>query len=213
MSGVVSNTQVPFIGDYVKIVASLINKYRPPLISNQETDSEIAKKMIEKSKITINPLQQKYSLFTGRQATSNMKKVNAQEAVLDFPVFSGEYLRSLTFGIYQLKQAKFYSMEHIDSDGGYEINVGKDSQNIIQAKIQSRHISSKSYYLWIQYECADGDDPVKYWYCQCKSGACLVGCCAHIASVLWFLGIQRHVSKELSSKIMPSNILDCETMV
>ena len=106
MSGVVSNTQVPFIGDYVKIVASLINKYRPPLISNQETDSEIAKQMIEKSKITINPLQQKYSLFTGRQATSNMKKVNAQDAVPDFPVLSEEYLRPLTFGIYQLKQAK-----------------------------------------------------------------------------------------------------------
>ncbi|GFW62796.1 uncharacterized protein TNCV_2625591 [Trichonephila clavipes] len=30
------------------------------------------------------------------------------------------------------------------------------------------------------------------WYCQCKVGARVVGCCAHVASVLWYSGHWRH---------------------
>ena len=29
------------------------------------------------------------------------------------------------------------------------------------------------------------------WYCTCKAGARVVGCCAHIASVVWYLGWKR----------------------
>ena len=32
----------------------------------------------------------------------------------------------------------------------------------------------------------DGFDPVKDCYCQCKTGARIVGCCMYIASVLWY---------------------------
>jgi len=39
----------------------------------------------------------------------------------------------------------------------------------------------------------DEFDPIKSWYCQCKTGAHTVGCCAHIASVLWHLGHYRHL--------------------
>ena len=37
----------------------------------------------------------------------------SEPALPGFPVLTEEYLRSLTFGIYQLKQAKSYSREHI----------------------------------------------------------------------------------------------------
>ncbi len=29
------------------------------------------------------------------------------------------------------------------------------------------------------------------WYCKCKCGARTVGCCAHICSVIWYLGYGR----------------------
>ena len=86
-----------------------------------------------------------------------MCKIDAAEALQDFPVLTQGYLRSLTVGVYQLKQALSYSSEH--GDGGYEIIVGKNNSDILQAKIQSRHVSSKSYYLWIQYDSADTEDP------------------------------------------------------
>ena len=30
------------------------------------------------------------------------------------------------------------------------------------------------------------------WFCQCKNGARTLGCCAHVASVLWFMGFARY---------------------
>ncbi|GFR21588.1 hypothetical protein TNCT_14081 [Trichonephila clavata] len=35
--------------------------------------------------------------------------------------------------------------------------------------------------------------------CQCKVGARVVNCCAHVASVLWYLGYWRHNHKKTSS--------------
>ncbi|GFW36955.1 uncharacterized protein TNCV_5018541 [Trichonephila clavipes] len=37
-----------------------------------------------------------------------------------------------------------------------------------------------------------GHNPNIEWYCHCKVGARVVGCCAHVASVLWYLGYWRH---------------------
>lgn len=34
---------------------------------------------------------------------------------------------------------------------------------------------------------------VTAWYCRCKTGARVVGVCAHIAAVLWYLGYARHI--------------------
>ena len=81
--------------------------------------------------------------------------MDESDALPGFPVLTEEYLRLLTFGIYQLKQAKSYWREHINEDWGYEIYVSQSSPDIIQGKIQSRHVSSKMYYLWIQYDRKD----------------------------------------------------------
>ena len=81
--------------------------------------------------------------------------------------------------------------------------------NIIQGKIQSIHVSSKSYYLWIQFDTEDENEPIKFWYCQCKSGARLVGSCAHVASLLRYIGIHRHNKTPLNPQIMPENVIDC----
>ena len=44
LDNVVPNTQVRFIGDYVRIVGSLINAFRPLLSTDTENDLEISKK-------------------------------------------------------------------------------------------------------------------------------------------------------------------------
>ena len=43
-------------------------------------------------------------------------------------------------------------------------------------------------------------DPVKDWFCQCKAGARVVGCCAHVSSVIWHLGLTRHFEQPLPSR-------------
>lgn len=51
LANVVTNNQVPLIGDYVRIVASLINAFRPPLYEKYPTDPTVAKRVLEKSKV------------------------------------------------------------------------------------------------------------------------------------------------------------------
>lgn len=52
------NSQIPYIGDYVRIVCSLCNKYRPPITSGTfDADIAVASKMTMLAKKT-NELQQ-----------------------------------------------------------------------------------------------------------------------------------------------------------
>ena len=160
--------------------------------------------MMQKSKITVSPLKELFINSSGKRNLSiKLQKMDASNAVPDFPILSESYLRSLTFGVYQVKETFSYACEHLDEDGGYDIFVGKTMPNIIQGKLQFRHVSSKSYYLWIQFHTEDEDDPIKFWYCQCKSGARLVGSCAHVASLLRYIGIHRHNKTPLNPQIMP----------
>ena len=90
-----------------------------------------------------------------KPTVSSWKKVDAEDAILNFPQLSEEDLRSLTMGIYQLKQSYSYSVEHCDEEGLYEIYVGKAMDDILCVRIQSRHTKSKKYLLRVQYQITD----------------------------------------------------------
>lgn len=112
------------------------------------------------------------------------------DSIPDFPQLTLHELTHLTIGSYQLKQAQSYAEEHTARDGMYQLFVHRQERNILRLQIQSRHTSSKVYNLWIEY--SQGINPIISWYCQCKVGARIVGCCAHVASVIWYLGYSRH---------------------
>ena len=109
--------------------------------------------------------------------------------LLDFPRLDENELRNITCGVYQLKQATSYIQEHLD--GNCKILVHKDDEKLIHIKPQNRHVSTKCYTLWIQYS----ESEITAWYCKCRAGARVVGVCAHIASILWYLGFARHNSE------------------
>ena len=46
LSNVLPNTQIPFAGNYVRIVCSLCNAFRPPLVTSLESDAVVAKRMM-----------------------------------------------------------------------------------------------------------------------------------------------------------------------
>lgn len=105
-----------------------------------------------------------------------MCTIDAAEALQDIPVLIEEYLRSLTFGVYQLS----YFSDHVSDDGGCELFGGKINPDNLHTKIQSWFVSSKSYYLWIRYDSADTGDPVLIgctvgWImCACRLNVTLV---------------------------------------
>ncbi|XP_062602094.1 uncharacterized protein LOC134263728 [Saccostrea cucullata] len=197
------NSQIPYIGDYVRIVSAICNKYRCPISTgNEESDLNMAAKMrylLSKS----NLLQQEVeSNGLDKKSHRWVKLDEATTDLDDFPGFTEDEVRELTLGVYQVKLAKHYSQEHTNLDGTYEIWIDKQLPGLLVAKLQSRHISSSKYKCWIRYS----DGAVTSWYCRCRSGARVVGACAHITSVIWYLAFARHehVSLQMSKNWLDS---------
>lgn len=118
--------------------------------------------------------------------------MDAPDAAQDFPVLSVSLLVVLTFGMYQFKQAASYTREHMvraSTPLTSIIDIYHDADNIIRVRIQSIHISSKKFFHWVQYYLSDGEDAITACYCQCKTAMHIIGCYAHVVSVLWFLVI------------------------
>ena len=94
----------------------------------------------------------------------------------------------------------------------YELMVGREAKDLLCVKIQSRHVSSRSYNVWIQYSSTnEGADAITGWYCTCPVGARLVGCCSHIAAVLWYLGIYLHSDKVCTPPQYPQ-VMDAKVL-
>lgn len=191
LDNVVCNSHIPSIGDYVRIVCSLINKYRPPLKSDDPNDLGNGFQMLMMAKKNENVLKNLCDTephYKYRANSKSWKRIDAHDAAVNFPTLSEEDVRQLTFGTYQIRQANSYIREHVDETGQYAIDVSQMESDLIHCRLQSRHSSSTLYNLWIKFtDCA-----VTSWYCQCKSGARTLGCCSHICSVIWYLGCYRH---------------------
>uniref|UniRef100_A0A2H1WRG1 SFRICE_032285 n=1 Tax=Spodoptera frugiperda TaxID=7108 RepID=A0A2H1WRG1_SPOFR len=129
--------------------------------------------------------------------------------VTDFPLLSYEDLILIACGTYQLKQARSYYGEHIRFDGSYTVEVCREahlsnlreelslSENtwLLRGKIQSRHVSRKIYYVYILINPNDnGREAILQYCCNCIVGRRTVGCCAHIMTIIWYLGWARYQS-------------------
>lgn len=213
LNNVVHNSQIPYIGDFVRIVCSMINKYRPPLKTCDNGDLSLGYKMLIKSRENANALKQLSTTATHafRANSKSWTRIDANDVVVDFPVLSEDEVRELTFGVYQVRQANPYVIEHTEN-GQYHVDVSEIESGLIHTRIQSTHRNSTLYNLWVKYT----TNSVCGWYCQCKSGACTVKCCAHICSVIWYLGYSRHqcncavsANKQFISNI--NDAYECQT--
>ena len=114
----------------------------------------------------------------------------------------------LAFGVYQLKQATKYSDEHL-GEGDYHTDLSCVEPDLLHARIQSRHTSKRLYNIWVEYS----RDRVIGWYCECKGGSRTVGCCAHISSVIWYLGFARHKNYKAKPDGYTSSLCDAAHLV
>jgi len=176
-------SQVPYIGDFVRIVCALCNKYLPPLSSpsQAEADERVAQQMLQLA-ARGNELQ----AYVQERGLERKLKVWKTVQDVQFPRLSEESLHDLTLGVYQLKLAPSYIQEHLS--GTYEIHVHVDDRSLLTVRLQSRHTSSRRYLMWIR--CTS--TTVDAWYCQCRAGARVVGMCSHVAAIIWFLAFARH---------------------
>ena len=203
---VVPNVLVPNIGDFVRIVCALINKFRPPIVHSGEYASLIAQKMLEKAK-----LPNQLLIYLERKCLLNKWSVftdHCQFELDDFPTLNITELREITLGVYQLKQAPNYSREHVSEEGDYTFAAVRDEPCLVRVKIQSRHTQATLHTVWVRYSSSDDSEKIGGWYCTCKVGTRVVGCCAHVASIIWYLGYGKDRMKPKTGMCSKSSLLD-----
>lgn len=120
---------------------------------------------------------------------------------VNFPHLSMAELVLFACGTYQIRQARSYIGEQFRFYGMYTIQVCTDEEidlsrlggirtRLIRAKIKSRHISRKTYYVYIVID--EEQVGLNGYCCNCIVGLRTVGCCSHVMSIVWYLGYARH---------------------
>lgn len=141
--------------------------------------------------------------------------MNANQ-LLDFPVLSEELLRDITTGIYQIKLAPGYVQDKMEREGDeeFQIEMLRDAYRLpepglLRVRVYSRFRNATKYQLWIGYAPDNIIEPIREFYCTCKSGSRTLGTCAHITSILWFLGYARHEERvSYPTHLLINNIQD-----
>ena len=105
-------------------------------------------------------------------------------------------LKTFFTGSFQLGQAVAYLTEIIDAESNIGISYITESPNIIKVDVQSRHVRSKIYKSFVEYEPNSiGYVGINQHYCECPNGNRTVGCCSHVAAVIYYLSHARYFSK------------------
>ncbi len=181
------------IGKLTRIVAACLNKYRPLLYdANSDHDKAIAQRMMD----LLHRQSQLEKLISGGQLSLRRKWITLMhmDNNFDFPQLDLDFLRDYTCGTYQIKQSASYAKAHLyEHDNEFELQISPDNDRLIRCRLHSRHSNVTRYFICIEFDKDDNDEPIKDHYCQCKDGKRMVGCCGHVATVLWYLGYARHI--------------------
>jgi hypothetical protein len=132
-------------------------------------------------------------------------------SIKNFPKLDFNTIKNnMTLGSYQLKQSLSYlnDLENIEVFEDKK-NVLDPDVTLIRTRVQSRHSNAKTYNTYVTYKPNnDSLDAIDSWFCTCKSGKRTVGCCSHVATMIYKLSLGKNqnsvkVAKSLAT-IFPS---------
>ena len=116
--------------------------------------------------------------------------------ILDFPEMTKRDLKTFFTGTYQLSQAVSYLAEMVDKDDKLKIEYVKDESNVLKIRVPSRHISRTTYRCFLRYKPNSvGISGLTHYFCECANGQRTVGCCSHIAAIVYYLSHARYLSR------------------
>ena len=199
--GVISNN---YLADnklrrFVRISCAFLNAFFPVIRTEKPGDRELAQFMIDRAELS-NVLQLKLTSTGLIRKRVCWVPVRSGE-IQDFPHLSPDELLEITVGIFQIKLAPSYlahlcAHQRIDDVEAGDLHLWfyRDDPTLLRFRMPSRFSSAHEHQVWVQYEpySTIGVLSINCWYCTCRSGARTVGCCAHVACVLWYLGFARH---------------------
>lgn len=211
------NKSVPNMMQNFKIAASLLNRFGVRLRDRDDSNEIVA---IIRDKINFeNNLALLIEELNMNRRFAVFQSITAdRDNLFMFPRLNYSDLILFALGTYQIRQARSYYGEHIRFHGSYRIEICRDTQDfsqynlrgssditLIRGKIKSRHISRNQYYVYILIENnVSGRDGIVEYCCNCLVGRRTIGCCAHVMTLVWYLGWARY-QENISA---PAELLD-----
>lgn len=198
------NLSLEHMIDYFRIAAALLNAYHRIIEDNARAATFLE---IINVRITFpNSLAELVLRYNYNRRRTVFHTMSADLPELqNLPRLTEEDLILLSLGIYQLKQARSYYGEHINENGLFVIELGDSLPAehvrelgdgelcIIRARIQSRHVRAKMYYIYVGFDrSSNGRQAVSHYYCTCNIGKRTVGCCSHVMCIVWYITYARH---------------------
>ncbi|CAF2087006.1 unnamed protein product [Rotaria magnacalcarata] len=181
------------LGTLSRIVAASLNRYRPIIYDTKSMEHEdMAQRMLSLLKQQSNI----ETLVTSGQLSlrKNWIKIFDVRENFNFPHLDLDFLRNYTCGTYQLKMSKSYAKAHLfENENEFELQMSPDNDQLIRCRLHSRHSGNTRYFICIEFDNNDEDEPIRDHFCQCKSGKRKIGCCAHVATILWYIRYARHI--------------------
>lgn len=190
----IDNKLLPKVGIFFKIAAFINNKFGKRLTSDVELAEDILAMMHSKKNVS-NKLAIEAEEKGWFRRKTLFKPITSDE-VPDFPEMTERQLITFFTGSYQLSQAVSYLAEMVDDDGKLNMEYAREEPNVLKVKVQSRHISRTSYRCFIRYAPGTiGVSGIKDHACECANGRRTVGCCSHIAAIVYYLSHARYLSR------------------
>lgn len=187
-----------------RIAASLINAFHPVVVDNSHATEFIR---IINSKINMPNLLYDYvELKSLNRQRAIFLRIDANHLFIDFPRMVENDIIMYALGTYHLKLSKSYVAEHL-RDGVYimevcredslpdlqDCNIFLNNVWLLRGRIQSRHVRARTYYSYVLIDRErQGLDALVHHYCTCLTGRRTVGACAHVISIVWYLGVGRY---------------------
>lgn len=188
------NKLLPKVGLLCRIACFLQNQFGQRLESDKGMTEEVVKFMQER-RLKTNSLSEEILQNKWSRRKVPFAELTSED-ILDFPEMTEDDLKMLLTGSYQLSQAVSYLAEIMDNQGHLKVQYLKESPNIIKLQVRSRHISSKTYRCYIDYAPNNvGYDGISRYFCECANGSRTIGCCSHVAAIIYYLSYARYQSK------------------
>lgn len=188
----IDNKLIPKIGIYFRIAAFLNNIFGTRLQSDAEAVDDIVQRMlVQKNKENTLAIEAEEKGWFRRKVCF---KTVTSDSILDFPEMTLSDLKILFTGSYQLSQAVSYLAEMVDKDGKLNLEYVKDETNVLKLKVPSRHISRTTYRCFLRYKPnSTGISGLTHYACECANGRRTIGCCSHIAAIVYYLSHARYL--------------------
>jgi hypothetical protein len=204
---------IPHIRQDYRIVGSIINCFYQRLYVSNDDHVSIAKSMLSRldKPNTLERIIKRYAY-----TSSNNFVTISDKNQFNFPQFSiKEFENNITFGSYQIEQSLGYIKEHLDKNGDFQLLINEkdiklESSQLVCCKFYSRHKSQTLYTVYVLFDPNEASiKSISEWYCTCKVGARTVGCCSHVAALIYYLSIDHCESRKLKKKYS-SNIINAK---